>query len=246
MGASVNMNIYDRSLKDQVIMGDCIEVLDGMPDNSVDMVLTDPPYHIPVNHFVSRGGKNTRHIEDTAIISTYFKLLFSKLKRVTRPSGAWYVFCDGQSFPIFYNVLLPLCHSVRPLIWDKMQIKMGHTWRMQHEIITYATPEALAPIPTADGDVLRYKSVPPHKRLHPAQKPLELLQCIIHKHPNAITVLDPFAGSGSSLVAAHVLGRHYVGIELNGDHVDTCLKRLASSKSGILAPAVEPEAGLKY
>ena len=248
MGASDNNEYFDRSLKDQVIMGDCMDVIDSMPDNSVDMVLTDPPYHVPVAHFVSTySALNTRHIEDTSILSTYFKMLFKKLKRVTSPNGVWYVFCDGQSYPIFYNLLLPLCYNVRPLIWDKIYPTLGSVWRHQHEIIAYAVPDGGVNFGTGDGDVLRYKSVPSNKRQHPVQKPLDLLQSIVRKHQNVKTVLDPFAGSGSSLVAALTSGRNYTGIELNEKYVSVCKERLANSKSGMdgFAPDKQ-EKGLRY
>ena len=239
---------YDPKLKNQIIHGDCMDILTQMPENSVDMVCTDPPYHVPINHFITRkSGTPTRHIADMSILSTYFKIFFAELKRVTRPKGIWYIFCDGQSYPIFYNQLLPICHAVRPLIWDKIYPGIGSVWRRQYEIIAYAVPEGVIAFGTSDGDVLRYKIVPSHKRRHPIQKPVKLLQALIRKHKDVKTVLDPFAGSGSTLVAAITSDCNYIGIELNENYVDVCRERCASSKLGVDGFArVEQYRGLKY
>ena len=240
---------YDPKLKNQIIHGDCMDILDQIPENSVDLVVTDPPYHIPVNHFVKGKGTvcNTRYVEDQSILSTYFKMLFKKLKRVSSSKCVWYIFCDGQSYPVFYNVLLPLVHSARPLIWDKTNAMLGYTWRHQYEMIIYAVTDQIVKIPTKDPDILRHKTVWVSKRKHPAQKPVDLLQALIRKHKDVNTVLDPFAGSGSTLVAALTSGVHYTGIELNEEYVEIAISRCASSKLGVDGFArVEQYRGLKY
>ena len=218
-------------MMNKVIHGDCMEELDNIPSNSIDMILTDPPYFIPTNSYIQRGSVEmlSRNIDDTSIMVTYFKEFFKKIKRISKPTSAWYVFCDGQSYPIFYNTILPLVKNVRPLIWDKMHNKLGYTWRHQHELIAFATLHDFKKIPTSEGDVLRYKTIPTLKRDHPAQKPTALLSHLLSKHPECHTVLDPFCGSGSSLVAAQNNGKEYLGIEINEDYVKICNDRLDAS-----------------
>ena len=206
-----------------------MDELDRIPDNSIDMVLTDPPYFIPTNSSMQRKETATRNLEDTSILNTYFKLLFKKMAIKSKSTSVWYVFCDGQSYPIFYNTLLPLCKAVRPLIWNKKTSINGYTWRHQHELIAFVTFKDYKKINTGDGDIIDCRAVPKKDKIHPAQKPVELLTKLLSKHPDVETVLDPFAGSGSTLVSAKRCGKRYIGIELNEHFVDICKSRLRAS-----------------
>jgi len=140
-----------------VIFGDCLEELSKLDDNSVDMILTYPPYFLPVNSYVGVRGKGyeKRTMADTSILKGYFKQIFKEFDRITKDTGTWYVFCDGQSYPIFYECAFPYCNHVRPLIWDKIVSYNGYTWRHQHEIILWGEMEKTNRIETGDGDIIK-------------------------------------------------------------------------------------------
>lgn len=214
----------------QIINGDCMEMLSAIPDKSVDLIVTDPPYFLPVNSYVGvRGeGYSKRTLADTSILKVFFEKLMENLDRITKQEGTFYLFCDGQSYPIFYQAMYPYCSHVRPLIWDKVVSYNGYTWRHQHEIIAWGEKKDSQRIPTGDGDVLKCRGVLQKDRNHPAEKPVELLAKIIGKHKTeGMVVLDPFCGSGSTCVAAKSLGLNYIGIEYNPEYVKTAEERLA-------------------
>jgi DNA modification methylase len=87
------------------------------------------------------------------------------------------------------------------------------------------------------ADVIEWRDFPKND-LHPSQKPLSILSPLIEEFcPPSGTVLDPFAGSGSSLLAAKMLGRSYVGIELDAKYHAIATRRLQESR---MTPAIAP------
>ena len=211
-----------------IYCGDCLEIMKHIPDKSVDLVLTDPPYFLPVQHYVGtrKKGYPKRTLADTSVLRGYFAQVLKEADRITTPEGTLYVFCDGQSYPIFYQELFPYCKHVRPLIWDKMVSYNGYTWRHGHELIAWGEREQTKRVPTGDGDILRCRGVLQADRLHPAEKPVELLKKLIAKHDYE-TVIDLYAGSGSTCKAAQELGRKYIGIEISPEYCEIAKSRLA-------------------
>ena len=232
----------------QLILGDCLEVLDALAPNSVDLVLTDPPYFLPVNSYVGvRGeGYHKRSLADTSILKGYFTQVFAKLNRVLKSTGTFYVFCDAQSYPIFYQTMYPYCDHVRLIIWDKICSYNGYTWRHQHELIAWGEKEKTPRIATGDGDVIKLRGVMQEDRNHPAEKPVPLLVKLMVKvtKPNDV-VLDPFMGSGSTCVAAHQLDRRYIGIEFDEAYLTVAKKRL-SGQSSKLEYFLQPETNMPF
>jgi len=200
-------------MESKIIQGDCIDELKKLPDQSIDLIITDPPYFVPAKHYATR--KNfSRNFGDLGIMEFFFKEVFNQFKRVMKLTGRIYVFCDGQSYPLFYYHLFHFCKSVRPLIWDKKVSINGYHWRHQHEIIIFAEMPESRPVPTGDGDILRCSAVKVDKRIHPAEKPVELLKLLIEKSSEANDiVLDCFAGSGSVMKACLETNRQYIMIE---------------------------------
>lgn len=206
---------------------DCFDTMKKMEDNSVDAIITDPPYFLPATHYQTRKSFS-RNFADLGILEHFFKNIFVEFKRILKPTGVIYMFCDGQSYPLFYYHLFPYVKGVRPLIWDKKTSINGYSWRHQHELIVFAEmPEAIKR-PTGDGDILRYNAVKVNDRIHPAQKPIDLLEHLITKSTNVGDIVyDPFAGSGSTLLACKNLDRRYIGSELSPDYFKILEKRIA-------------------
>jgi len=143
-----------------------------------------------------------------------------QFERVLKDDASFYIFCDGQSYPLFYYYSYFFTKTVRPLIWDKKVSINGYTWRHQHEIILFGEMPNSRPIPTGDGDIIRCSAVKVNERVHPAQKPIELIKTLILKSSKEQDlVLDPFAGSGTTVKACIETNRNYIGIELNGEYI---------------------------
>ena len=222
---------YPDDFINKIICGDCLKVMKDIPDNSIDLVLTDPPYFLPASHYQTRK-QFIRNFSDLGILEYFIKDTFLQFNRITKESGIIYIFCDGQSYPLFYYHLYPFCKSVRPLIWDKKTSINGYSWRHQHELIIFAEMPKSKPIPTGDGDILRYSAVKVDSREHPAEKPIDLNKTLIEKssQENDI-ILDPFLGSGTTAVAALNLNRKFIGIEIDPIYCQIALKRIEVEKA---------------
>jgi len=208
----------------KLILGDCLVEMKKIPDKSIDLVLTDPPYFLPATHYQTRK-QFSRNFSDLGILEHFFKDFFTECSRITKK--VIYCFCDGQSYPLFYYHLYPFCKSVRPLIWDKKTSINGYSWRHQHELIIFAELPDIKPIPSGDGDILRYSAVKVDNRTHPAEKPIELLSAIINKSSiENDTILDPFMGSGTTGVACKELGRNFIGIEIEPKYFEIAQRRI--------------------
>lgn len=208
---------------------DCFDGFKEIADHSIDLILTDPPYFLPAVHYQTRKAFS-RNFADLGILEHFFKQFFREIQRVIKPSGIIYMFCDGQSYPLFYYYLYPFCKTVRPLIWDKKTSINGYSWRHQHEIIIFAEMPQANKVPSGDGDILRYSAVKVDIRVHPAEKPIDLLMALIQKSSKeGDLVFDPFAGSGSTLMASKKLNRNFIGFEKSFDYYTISEHRLQDS-----------------
>jgi len=214
-------------LIDTIICGDCLDVMRDLSDNSIDLIVTDPPYFI-ASEFYQTRAKYKRNFADLGLLEAVIKIVFKEFGRILKDDKHFYVFCDGQSYPLFYYHAMDIAKAARPLIWDKTTSVLGYGWRHQHEIILWGTMLESKPIPTGDGDILKCKSVVTNKRLHPAEKPLELIKRLIEKSSaEGDLVMDPFVGSGVTAIAAKTTGRRYLGIDISSEYCAIANKRLS-------------------
>ena len=223
--------------------GDCREIIPDLP--MVDLVLTDPPYFLPIQSYVGtrKDSYQKRMIGDLSVLKGYFELVFSDLVKVLNNNGTYYVFCDAKSYPIFWQVMFPICRNLRLLIWDKQVSYNGYTWRHQHELIAWGELEETQRIPTGDGDVIKCRGVLQADRNHPAEKPVELLSKLLNKHLGV--ALDPFMGSGSTLLAAKNLNRQAIGIEIEEAYCEIAATRCSQGVMNLEGGHDESEQGVE-
>lgn len=207
-------------------LGDCLDLMRDLPDASVDAIVTDPPYFLPAKHYATRKSFR-RNFSDLMFVEFFFRQWFEQCERILRDTGHLYVFCDGQSYPLFFYHAFFFTKSARPLIWDKQTAINGYAWRHQHELILYGEMPKAKPIATGDGDVLRYRAVPVNDRVHPAQKPDALLDALVAKCGSVI--LDPFMGSNSTGRAAARAGKQYIGFELDPTYFEMAQRATANA-----------------
>ena len=196
--------------------GDCREVL---PMVEADVIVTDPPYGVA--HFSNRSA----HMYGE--MAQYRNRIDGD---ETTEARDWVLAWAGDRPCIVFGTWkMPRPAGTRAvLIWDKGEAcGMGDTslpWKPSHEEIYIIGSGFLG---HRGGGVLR-AYVPPRVamgRLHPTEKPVSLLSQLIQKCP-AGTIVDPFMGSGSTLVAAHSLGRRAIGIELEERYCEIATRRL--------------------
>jgi site-specific DNA-methyltransferase (adenine-specific) len=216
--------------------GDAIEELRSMATASVDLVLTDPPYFLPAEHYAMRT-KWARSLSDLSIIEHFLGDVVTESRRILRPSGCLAMFCDGQSYPVIYARAYLQFDRIADVVWDKGQIGMGAGIRRRHELVMVGVPSTYAWeswIPS----VLNCPAVPSTDRIHPAQKPVDLLRHLIRTlSPKGGTVCDPFSGSGSTAEAARLEGRSAIAVERDINYHEQARVRLerVAPDSGLFA-----------
>jgi site-specific DNA-methyltransferase (adenine-specific) len=216
----------------QIYTGDSRELAKAVPAESVDLVITDPPYFLPVNTYVGTRGTqyHRKTLGDLSVMQTYFDVMLGEIAAKIKPSGTMYVFCDGQSYPLMFRAMFPHFKYVRPLIWDKVLSYNGYTWRHQHELIAWGEGYEAERVPTGDGDIIQCRGVLQADRNHPAEKPVELIMRLVEKHQGAGVVFDPYSGSAPVAVAAKYLYRNYLAFEIDPNTAALARQRVANTQ----------------
>ncbi len=205
--------------------GDCLDLLKDLPDKSVDILYTDPPY-IPPDHSKTLT-KYKKTLSEFGILESWFKLILKEIDRVLKDDGIMLLFCNSDSYPMFYIHSYPFFKKMRCFIWDKISCSLGYTFRHQHEMILCAERKQMKCIKCGTGDIFKFKVVKAKDKDHPAEKPVDL-----HKHilQNIVSedrvVLDPFMGTGSIGLACKDLGCKYIGFELEKEYYEICKNKL--------------------
>lgn len=204
----------------KIILGDCLEVMRGMADNSVDLVLTDPPYgkswtrNNKTPGFGSQGNKAWRTDELTWDKFTPTQEYFDEMIRVSKNQ----IIFGGN----YFTDKLPVSNCW--IVWDKIgNHKFSNPFADCELAWTSFSKVIKKYVVVQQGFVKDTKD----KRLHPTQKPTELMKAIIVDFAETgQKILDPFVGSGSTIKAAKDLGFNATGIEINPDYVKIAQDRL--------------------
>jgi DNA modification methylase len=219
------MTINERSaLTNTIINGDCTDVLPQLPAGSIDFVLTDPPY---VRRYRDAGGR--------IIPNDNFKWVkpaFAELYRALKQDSFCVCFYGWAHIDKFAMAFREAgFRFAGHLVFPKRYTSGVRFLRYQHEAAYLLAKGEPSEPRDAIGDVIDWTDYTGN-RLHPSQKPVSMLLPIIDTFcaPQGL-VLDPFAGSGSTLVAAKMLGRRYVGIELDATYHAAASRRLAQGQT---------------
>jgi site-specific DNA-methyltransferase (adenine-specific) len=189
--------------------GDCREILPTLP--KVDLVLTDPPYGMAFQSH-HRAIQHAKIVGDGALDVETVKACIGKASR------AAYIFCRWDNLP-------DMPHPRSVLAWVKNNWSMGdpqHEHGRQWEAVCFYPSEGHEFI-TRIPDVIRADRT--GNELHPTQKPVSLM-CALIKANVGDTILDPFMGSGTTLLAAKRLGRKAIGIEVEERYCEIAVRRL--------------------
>jgi len=183
---------------------DCMAVLAGMEDNSIDLVVSDPPYGIDVCNM--RLGKGRKIQQPTGSFEDIVpeKLYFDEIMRVSKNQIIW----GGN----YFDLPPTRCN----LIWDKVQEFSGADFELAWT--SFDKPSKAFRM----ARIMAYMQ----GTIHKTQKPVKLYEWIYSNYTKpGDTILDTHAGSYSSAIAAHHCGLDYTGIEINKGYYDAAIKR---------------------
>jgi site-specific DNA-methyltransferase (adenine-specific) len=216
---------------------DCIEGMKLIPDKSIHCIVTDPPYGLEYNQNdlascrESVFGGKMENQRPNGIINDgeeyalkLFEDFLKESKRILIKGGCCCCCCcgGGGPKPLFAKWTLLMDQYIgfkQAVIWDKGGLGMGIHYRRNYEFVLIAQKGNPAYAWNGGNDtpnVWRINKIIPSSEQHPTEKPIKLMGKIIHLHSNeGDTILDPFAGSGVTLVAAMNQGRNFMGFEID-------------------------------
>jgi len=233
-------------VKQEIILGDCLDRTLGMPslaDKSVDHVLTDPPFSERVHRRLGKEGRSDggRARGGLAFDPLTPELAWSCAREFARVARRWIlIFCDELSFGLWVQVIEDVgAEYVRKGTWvkkDAMPQMSGDrpSTGTEEIVIAHAPRESGRMRWNGGGRTAVYGGLaqePLIKRVHPAQKPLWLLGKLLNDFTDpGDTVIDPFAGSGSTLVAARQTGRGAIGWERDATTHAVAVRRVDEAR----------------
>lgn len=227
------LHMEGSKLKPELIISqqDAVEFLSSLPDHSVDLIITDPPYESLEKH--RSVGTTTRLKNSKASSNNWFEIfpnarfeeLFREVYRVLKKNSHFYLFCDQET--AFFAK--PIAESIgfkfwKPIVWDKVKIGMGYHYRARYEFILFFEKGKRKLNNLSIPDILE---VPRVYRGYPTEKPVELMDILIKQSSIAGDIIcDPFMGAGAVGISSLSNKRSFFGNDLSKEAVDITWKRI--------------------
>jgi site-specific DNA-methyltransferase (adenine-specific) len=205
----------------RIYQGDCLDLMKEMPDKSVDLVLTDPPYGI----LNKMGWKNQPNKKIGCALQIDHSAV-DYVKWDKKPSTEYFseIFRISKNQIIFGGNYFELPSSQCWIVWDRDN---GDCDFADAELAWTSFASSVRIFKYRWQGMMQEDMAHKEKREHPTQKPLPLMMWCLEKYSKpGMTVLDPFMGSGTTCVACKKLGRNYIGIEKEPAYVEIAKKRL--------------------
>ena len=227
---------------DKIFNQDCIDGMKIIPDESIDLIVTDPPYRL-----TARGNSGTMSGYWTNEITKKGKVFeennveiedyLGEFYRILKDTSHCYIMCNNLNLPHFFEVISKSKFNfVKLLVWDKCTKICGKYYMGQVEHIFLLRKGGDKPInDCGTSDILSF----PNKKdkanngenIHDSQKPIALFQTMIeNSSKEGDIILDPFIGSGTCAIACMRTNRHYIGFELDKKYYDLTNDRIRIEK----------------
>ena len=213
---------------------DCLEGVKKIPDKSIDLIVTDPPYL--VNYKTGRRKDKTHRFNKVILNDDNEQLIIDYINecyRILKNNSAMYMFCSSDKVDFFKQQLENKFKIKNMIIW----IKNNHTagdlkgaFGRKYEIIFLVVKGVNHFNGKRLTDVWEFDRVSGKKQLHQNQKPLDLIKQCIEKHSDdGDLVFDGFVGSGTTAIACKELNRNYIGFELDKGYYDIAIERISKT-----------------
>ena len=215
----------------QLHQQDAVDWLRSLPDASVDLIVTDPPYESLEKH--RRIGTTTRLKNSKASSNVWFQIfpndrfqeLFVECYRVLKNHRHFYLFCDAETM----FVVKPIAELVgfrfwKPIVWDKQKIGMGYHYRSRYEMILFFEKGKRKLNDLSIADVIQCPRI---FRGYPTEKPVPVSEILIRQSTQpGECIIDPFMGSGSVGLAALQQNRDFLGNDICAEAVGISQTRM--------------------
>jgi len=214
---------YHREPAGVIYCGDCLEVLPLLEPDSIDLVVTDPPYGL--NYFSNCYNGINPH--NRIINDDKFFLPLRRIWKLIKETGALFFFYSWKNDPIDIPVDIQIRNKI---IWVKNNWTAGDLkgdYGNQYENIAFCPKDKFEIHGKRLSNVWPCDRVPHQKLKHPTEKPCQIIYpAILSGSDNNNLILDPFLGSGTTAVAAKQLGRKFIGIEISEKYCQIAVDRL--------------------
>ena len=209
--------------------GDCFDVVPELGRSIVDIVITDPPFSVPVKYH-DADGDFPRSWGDLAVMEPYFATWFTHLRQICRYDHQVYICCDATTYPVFYKAAMGRWTRSHMLVWYKPTGRRGTGWKHAYELVLHLSTVHTTYNPTFRQDVIGIMPVRTLERQHPAEKPGALCEFLLEASvPTHTTVLDTHMGSGTTGIAAVKCGKQFIGIEIERHFFDIACQRITDA-----------------
>lgn len=208
-----------------LVQGDCLQLLRGLPSESVHMILTDPPYGMSFvsNHRRDRYGGIAN---DTSV--EWLPQLVDELYRVAKNNTAHYMFCSYHHIDKFKQAVENRFKLKNILVWEKNNTSMGDLrgdFAPKVEFCLFFQKGRRLIEGKRDPNIFKFART--GNKYHPTEKPVDMLRYLMTKFSSpGDVILDPFMGSGSTGVAAIQEGRRFIGMELEDQYMAVANRRI--------------------
>ena len=220
-------------MKNEVFNECCFKgTKERLEDKSIDLLLTDIPFGM---EFVSnyRKEKHLKIANDDNI--DWFPVWIKEMDRVCKDDAHMYIFCSHHNIEIFKAGIQKYRNVKNILIWEKNNTGMGDLfgdYAPKYEFVIFCSNGAKKLNGGRDSNIIKANRT--GNKHHGTEKPIDLMEYFIQKSSEENeTVLDTFAGSGSTLIGAKNTRRNYIGWEIEETHYKTIKKRLSVTQASL-------------
>lgn len=209
-------------------IGDCLDVISELPIESVDLLCTDPPFGMDYQSNRRVVQKQHEKIKNDDGNLDWLPEFLSGCNRVSKNNTAQYFFCSHHKIDVFKNEIEKLFKLKNLLVWEKNNHGTGDLkgdFAPKLEFCWFSHKGRALLRGSRVPNIFKFSRT--SNELHPTQKPVDLILHLIEKFsdPGGV-VLDPFAGSGTTAIAAIQSGRRWICIEQNEEYANAALARI--------------------
>ncbi len=232
------INLSELSTGYRLLLTDCVKIIKTIPDESIDLIVTDPPYQTTRRGKAGNsGGMLQKDIFNKGQVFTYNDIDCEKYApefyRILKDGSHCYVMTNHVNLLHMLNTFMDVgFHFIKSLIWDKGNKIMGQYYMSQFEYILFFRKGKGKKINhCGTSDILSVKNIKTKgidgKNLHDTEKPIELMKILIaNSSKENDIVIDPFMGIGSTGIACKQLHRRFIGIEIDRKYYHIAKERI--------------------